>query len=331
MIVWRLLRVMLACFLAVAAHADEFRPAYLELRQVAPETYDVTWRVPARGELQRLALSLQLPEDAVRLSEPKVAIIGSNYVEHWRIRQPGGIEGHEIAVSGLAGTSAEVLVRIETSSGGAQVMHLIPSRPMLTVAVSAGVLQVATAYTLLGIEHILLGIDHLLFVFALLLLVRGSKRIALTITAFTLAHSITLALATLGWLVLPSPPVEAVIALSIAFLAREIVISQRGQGSLTESKPWLVAFIFGLLHGLGFAGALAEIGLPKDSIVLALLCFNVGVEIGQLMFVTVVLAGAFVLRRWLLPWQQHLKWVSPFFIGGVASYWLIARVLAFGQ
>jgi hydrogenase/urease accessory protein HupE len=326
------LRALLGlCLLVVgvAAEADEFKPAYLELRQVGAETYDVTWKVPARGGNERLRLYVRFPEGAVNVVEPRGAFSGSSHVERWRVRQPGGLRDKEISIDGLKESSAEVLVRVESADGSVQVTRLLPSRPSFPVALAAGPLAVAQTYILLGIEHILLGVDHLLFVFALLVLVRGTRRIVLTITAFTLAHSITLAAATLGWLALPSPPVEAVIALSIAFLAREIVISRSGQQSLTERKPWLVAFVFGLLHGLGFAGALAELGLPQKSIPLALLCFNAGVEIGQLLFVAMVLGAAFLLRQWLARWQTRLQWMAAYSIGGAASFWLIQRVLAF--
>jgi hydrogenase/urease accessory protein HupE len=326
------LRASIVCCLSIAigqVRADEFRPAYLQLREAGIDTYDVTWKVPARGSDERLGLYVRFPEGAVNLVEPRGVLSGSSHVERWRVRQPGGLNGREISIEGLKESSAEVLVRIESADGRAQVTRLLPSRPSFTVALAAGTLAVAQTYALLGIEHILLGLDHLLFVFALLVIVRGGRRIVLTITAFTLAHSITLAAATFGWLSLPPPPVEAVIALSIAFLAREIVVGWRGHESLTARKPWLVAFVFGLLHGLGFAGALAEIGLPERAIPLALLCFNVGVEMGQLLFVTAVLGLAVALKRWLVRWRPALKWLPPYAIGAVASYWLIARVLAF--
>jgi hypothetical protein len=169
----------------------------------------------------------------------------------------------------------------------------------------------------------------LLFVLALLFLVRGGKRIVLTITAFTVAHSITLAAATLGVVNLPGPPVEATIALSIVFLAREMAVTVHGGAGLTARYPWLVAFVFGLLHGLGFAGVLAEIGLPQHAIPTALLCFNIGVEIGQLLFVGAALALFFILRRWLSGWLAMLRWAPAYAIGGVASFWLVARVAAF--
>lgn len=194
---------------------------------------------------------------------------------------------------------------------------------------STGTLDVARTYVVLGVEHILMGLDHLLFVLALLIIVRGGRRIVLTATAFTVAHSITLVVATLGWLSLPGAPVEAAIALSITFLAREIVMSWRGQAGLTERLPWLVAFVFGLLHGLGFAGALAEIGLPANSIPVALLCFNIGVELGQLLFVAAMLGLAWIARAWLAGRRQTLRWAAPYAIGAVASFWMIERVVAF--
>ncbi|MCE9657743.1 MAG: HupE/UreJ family protein [Burkholderiales bacterium] len=327
--------LLLGCFAWGAtprhANADEFRPAYLELRQVGAETYDVLWKVPAIGGQQRLALSVRLPEASLNVVEPRGAYVGSSHVERWQVRRPGGLHGQEIAIEGLQYSAAEVLVRVESADGSAQVTRLTASRPSFKVALAAGPLAVAQTYTVLGIEHILLGADHLLFVFALLVLVRGGRRIVLTITAFTVAHSVTLAAATFGWLTLPPAPVEAVIALSIAFLAREIVVSWRGQPSLTERKPWLVAFTFGLLHGLGFAGALAEIGLPEKAVPLALLSFNLGVEAGQLLFVAGVLALAFLSRQLLALGRPVLKWIPPYAIGGAASYWLIARVAAFAQ
>jgi hydrogenase/urease accessory protein HupE len=192
---------------------------------------------------------------------------------------------------------------------------------------------VARTYFLLGVEHILSGIDHLLFVLALMLLVKGMGRIIATVTAFTLAHSLTLAGATLGFVQMPGPPIEAVIALSIVFVASEIIHSRRGSPGLTERYPWVVAFTFGLLHGFGFAGALAEIGLPQASIPMALLFFNVGVEAGQLLFIASLLAilalARQITRRINVP-QPAWAWaVPPYAIGGVAAFWVIQRIAAF--
>jgi hydrogenase/urease accessory protein HupE len=198
---------------------------------------------------------------------------------------------------------------------------------------SPGSFEVIRTYTVLGIGHILLGFDHLLFVLALLLIVDGTRRLIATITAFTVAHSITLALASLGVLHVPGPPVEALIALSIVFVAGEIVHARQGRPGLTQRYPWIVAFTFGLLHGLGFAGALAEVGLPQNSIPLALLFFNVGVEIGQLLFIAAVLAviagGRWLLARWPVRVPDWSWRVPPYAIGSIASYWVFERIAGF--
>jgi hydrogenase/urease accessory protein HupE len=192
-----------------------------------------------------------------------------------------------------------------------------------------GTWQVARTYLALGVEHILAGIDHLLFVFALLLLVKGTNRLIATITAFTIAHSLTLAAATLGWVHVPAPPVEAAIALSIVFLAVEIIRSQRGTIVLTQQFPWIIALIFGLLHGFGFAGALSEVGLPQSAIPVALMCFNIGVEIGQLIFVASVIALMKILRHLQFNWPASAKIIPPYLIGSCAAFWVIQRLTAF--
>jgi hydrogenase/urease accessory protein HupE len=198
------------------------------------------------------------------------------------------------------------------------------------VTASPGAFEVVTTYTVLGIEHILTGFDHLSFVLALLLLVKGKRRLIATVTAFTIAHSLTLFAATLGWVRVPGPPVEAMIALSIVFVATEIVHARQGRPGLTGRFPWTVAFVFGLLHGLGFAGALAEVGLPQASIPTALLFFNVGVEIGQLSFITLVFAiiavSLRVSRRLALITPGWLWRVPPYAIGGLASFWVVQRI-----
>jgi hydrogenase/urease accessory protein HupE len=221
----------------------------------------------------------------------------------------------------------DVLVRIALSDGRVVSRLLRPDAPSFTfTAETAG--PAAGGYFVLGVEHILFGIDHLLFVFALVLIVRGAGLLVKTITAFTLAHSITLALATLGYVHVPSAPVEAVIALSIVFVASEIVRGQRDEPGLTERAPWLVAGTFGLLHGFGFAGALSQVGLPANDIPLALLWFNVGVEAGQLAFVAVVLGVIALLRRipWTLPRWAPL--VPPYAVGALAMFWVIERTAA---
>jgi len=191
---------------------------------------------------------------------------------------------------------------------------------------SASLTALASTYLVSGAEHILFGLDHLLFVFGLLLLLRGIWPLVKTITAFTVAHSITLGLAVLGVINVPSAPVEIVIALSIVLLAREIVMGQRGSPSLVHRAPWLIAFIFGLFHGLGFAGALGELGLRPADIPLALLFFNLGVELGQLGFIALVLivhrvAGGFITR-----YLSRLETALAYGLGGISTYWLLERL-----
>ncbi|MFH0342319.1 MAG: HupE/UreJ family protein [Chromatiales bacterium] len=312
-----------------SATAHEVRPAYLELRQIAPYTYDVLWKVPALGDDRRLGIYVRFPSEAKELSEPRGFFSGNAYIERRRVQRAGGLDGQSIHIDGLAATKIDVLVRVERANGVTQTARVLPDSPNFFVEVTPSGWRVSTTYLGLGIEHILLGIDHLLFVLALVLLVNGWKRLVGTITAFTVAHSFTLAAATLGFVHVPGPPVEACIALSIVFVAAEIIRSRDGKSGLTERAPWVVAFTFGLLHGLGFAGALSEVGLPQQAIPLALLFFNVGVELGQLVFIAVVLGIAATVRR--LPvrvpvWGWRIK---PYTIGSVAMFWVIERTAGF--
>ena len=320
----------LALLLAIAcpAGADVFRPAYLELREVGGDRYDVMWKVPAQGDA-RLAVSVRLPPDARQIQEPRGFFNDGSFVERWRIERPGGLAGATLRVEGIAAGVTDVIVRIERLDGTSQVERLLPQAPEFSVRPATGAAEVAWSYFVLGVEHILGGIDHLLFVLALLLLVRGAKRIVATITAFTLAHSITLVAATLGWVHVPGPPVEATIALSIVFVAAEVLHGLQGRPGLTARAPWLVAFTFGLLHGFGFAGALAEVGLPQKAIPVALLMFNVGVEVGQLLFVGAVLGLHALLARLRIGRATWAAQAIPYAIGGVAMFWVIERIVAF--
>jgi hypothetical protein len=324
------LALLLVCH-ATAARADVFRPAYLELREAGDGRYDVLWKVPARGEEARLAAWVRFTSDTVSLSEPRGAFRGGAHVERWQVRRDGGLAGQTVRIEGLAGGVTDVIVRVERLDGTSQTARLLPERPAFVVEAPAGRAAVAGSYLRLGVEHILGGVDHLLFVLALLLVVRGGARIFATITAFTVAHSLTLAAAALGFARVPGPPVEAAIALSIAFVAAEVVHGLRGQPGVTARAPWVVAFSFGLLHGLGFAGALAEVGLPEQAIPLALLTFNVGVELGQLAFVAAVLTARSLLARLPLrvPWPRTAAYAPAYAIGTVATVWLIERVAAF--
>jgi hydrogenase/urease accessory protein HupE len=324
-----LLGVLLLGFLfAGSADAHEVRPAYLEIRQSAPETYECLWRVPARGDL-RLGLYVRLPDRCQTLEPARTTQMAGAFTEQWSITCAGGLIGETIYIDGLSTTLTDVLVRLERMDGTTQVVRLTPSSPSFVVDESPSWLQITGTYLKLGVEHILLGIDHLLFVLALLILVEPKRRLIATVTAFTVAHSITLAVASLGFVRVPQQPVEAVIALSIVFVASEIAHIRMGRPSLTQQRPWVVAFTFGLLHGFGFAGALREVGLPEQSIPLALLFFNVGVEVGQLVFIAAILVLLAVTRLEALPRPAWAWRVPAYSIGAVASYWTIERVVGF--
>jgi hypothetical protein len=245
-----------------------------------------------------------------------------------------------VRIDGLSATRTDVLARVERADGSSQTVRLTPAAPAFVVSAAPGAWQVMKTYLGLGVEHILLGVDHLLFVLALLFLVGSWPRLIETVTAFTVAHSLTLAAATLGWVHVPQAPVEAVIALSIVFVATEILHSRQGRAGLALRMPWVVAFVFGLLHGLGFAGALREVGLPEHAIPLALAFFNIGVEVGQLLFI----AGVFVLL-WSLrrsrsrsstdaasgAWHVAGTAATPaaYLIGTVAAFWVLERTYGF--
>ena len=314
--------------LSGAAMAHEVRPAYLELRELGAERFAMVWKVPAQGDL-RFGVALALPARCARVGESDESWTGDAYVEHATLDCRGGLDGERIAISGLSATVIDVLVRVGRDDGSAQVVRLTPSSPAFTVVAAPGALGVAETYVDLGIEHILFGIDHLLFVLALLILVGATRRLFATVTAFTVAHSVTHAAATLGIVHVPQRAVEAVIALSIMFVAANILHGAEGRPGLTSRRPWLVAFTFGLLHGLGFAGALAEIGLPPQAIPLALVSFNLGVELGQLAFIAAMLGLGALAGRIRIAWPAWSWYLPPYAIGSVAAYWTIQRLAQF--
>lgn len=322
---------MLLLALAMPAGADEFRPAYLQLTQTGADSYDVLWKVPALDESTTLKVRPEFPVGVAEQAGKRSTFANGMLRQHWRISVPGGLNGKAIAFPGMAESRIDILVRLERLDGSVQLERILAGSPGFVAKASPGAYEVAKTYTVIGIEHILLGFDHLLFVLALMIIVKSTRRLLVTITAFTLAHSITLSLATLGVLHVPGPPVEAIIALSIVFVAGEILHARQGREGLASRRPWVVALAFGLLHGLGFAGALAEVGLPDNSIPLALLFFNVGVEIGQVLFIVAVLALHRVLSK-LVAGRFDLARLEPvqaYAIGGVASYWLFERVSGF--
>ena len=280
-----------------------------------------------------MAIAAILPDNCDPAQPPQAVWDGMAYFARWTARCPGGLEGGEIRIDGLDLTATDVLVRLDFPDGTVESRRLTPGDSSFTVPAIPRPFEVVRTYLVLGFRHILEGIDHLMFVLALLILVEGKRRLVMTVTAFTLAHSLTLAGATLQLVRIPGPPVEAAIALSIMFVAAEILHGRCGQPGLTQKYPWIVAFIFGLLHGFGFAGALAQIGLPQSSIPTALLFFNVGVEIGQLFFIACVFAvialGKAVLRRIGMPKMAWVSILPPYIIGSAAAFWTIQRLVDF--
>ena len=325
---WLPILVALATLLApLPGRAHEVRPAYLDLREERPGEFSVLWKTPMLGEM-RLALDPVFSGRVEALTPVAAQTTGDAAVQTWRVRAEN-LRGQTLRIDGLETTLTDVLVRFAFTDGSTWVHRLTPRQPASLIPARPNAWSVAGTYLALGVEHILTGIDHLLFVLALLLLTTGTWRLVKTVTAFTVAHSITLGLATLGIVHVPSRPVEAVIALSIVFVAAEIVQARRGRAGLAAQMPWIVAFIFGLLHGFGFAGALSEVGLPEGHIPVALLFFNLGVEAGQLLFVAAVLTLVAGARRIPMAWPRWAGLVPPYAIGSLAMFWMIQRVVAF--
>jgi hydrogenase/urease accessory protein HupE len=312
------------------ASAHDARPAYMQVTEVAPQRYEIIWRTPVLSGM-RLPVVLRFPANTRNVTGPVLRELSDSLVERRIVEAGGGLTGTRIEIVGLQATITDALVRVQMLDGTYSTTLVRPSKPWIEISTSRSWLEVATAYLVHGIEHILFGYDHLLFVLALILIVRSTRMLLLTVTAFTIAHSITLSLATLGVVHVPGPPVEATIALSILLLACEIIRSEQGQASLTARWPWVVAFSFGLLHGFGFASALSEIGLPQGDIPLALFAFNVGVEAGQLIFIAVVLAALRCAKLIRFPElvERHARSVASYAIGGMAAYWFIDRLAGF--
>jgi hypothetical protein len=320
---------LLLLLLARVAHAHSFDPTLLDLREREPGLYDVVWKPPARGDE---APAIRVLSPVFSAACKRVGEIGRPGAEGFVVFRmdcrPHGLRGETIAVAGLAGHPSDVIVRIAWADGTTTASVLRSDASELVVPGIGSGAPLATVlwrYGVLGVEHILEGTDHLAFVLALLLLVRGWKRLVGTITAFTLAHTITLGLAVLGIVQVPSAPVEAMIALSIVLVAVEVLRPPDRLPTLAHRQPWLVAFLFGLMHGLGFAGALTELGLPPDQVPAALLAFNAGVEVGQLAFVAVMVLPVLGLRR-LPRWAQA---VPAYAIGAMAVAWTLERVTSF--
>jgi len=308
---------------AAPSWAHEVQPGYLELTQVAADDFQAVWRVPAGRGLQ-LALSPVFPDPCVPVTERTRESIAGAVRERWTLRCEGGLHG-ELRIAGLGAAPTDVLIRIDWASGETQTVLLQSTSPSVALGAGERSSTPLFGYLRLGVEHILLGIDHLLFVLGLLLIVVDRWTLIKTITSFTVAHSITLGIATLGYASAPLAPLNAAIALSILFLGPEIVRSWRGQTSFTIRHPWVVAFAFGLLHGFGFASGLTTLGLPTAEIPLALLLFNVGVELGQIGFVILVLALERSFHVLEIRWPRWIEVAPGYAVGSLGAYWTIQR------
>jgi hypothetical protein len=326
-IVIRLLATLaLALILSQSAQAHRFAPSLMKVVETTALHYNVVWKTPAQGT-SNIPLRPVWPDACEVFSASPVQAEGTGNVSSWQIRceQLGetGLVGQTLAVTGLGANQASAMVMLSLRDGRQYQQILNAETPAFVIPAEPGQGPVMTEYSVLGLEHIWSGFDHLMFVFGLLLLVGGGSRLLWTITAFTLGHSITLALVTLGHFDYPVSLVEFAIALSIFVLALEL--ARRDGGGLFRRYPWWLAGAFGLLHGMGFAGALAETGLPQDNVPLALLFFNIGIEIGQIAFITVVMVAWWLLRRPLAPVQKRLLPVPVYILGGLSAMWCMER------
>jgi hypothetical protein len=309
---------------AMPATAHEVRPAFLQIRQVDTSTYDFLWKTPAQGDM-RLALNVILPSECRAIAEPRTTLVNAAVIQRWRSDCAGGLPGKTVTIEHLQTSLTDVILRFEPLSAAPKTLRITGDAPQAVIPAEQSFREVAATYFFLGIEHILFGFDHLLFVLCLLILVGDFKRLVGAVTAFTLAHSLTLAGTTLGWLRLASVPVEACIALSIAFIAAEIIKTREGRTGAIQRWPWVASFTFGLLHGFGFASALREIGLPDGAVPLALTFFNIGVEAGQLLFIVAVLTVRLGWKTYAPPPPAWAWRIPPHVAGTVACFWFIER------
>lgn len=316
---------VLALVGTVSAH--EIRPAYLQIDEMAANRYEVVWRTPILSGM-RLPVVIRFSRDVRNVTEPAERSLPDSLVETRVIERDGGIAGSRVEFVGLQATITDVLVRVHRLDGTLETNMIHPSQPWIDFAATRSPLAAARVYFVSGFQHILLGIDHLLFVFGLLFIVRSRWMLVKTITAFTVAHSITLAVATLGKVEMPAVPLNATIALSILFLGPEIVRVWRGQTSFTIRHPWIVSFAFGLLHGFGFASGLTALGLPQGDIPFALLMFNLGVEAGQLVFVGLILLLIAALKSIEIRLPRSVELMPAYVVGISGAYWTLDRIAA---
>ena len=312
---------------APSASSHESQPGTLELRQVAKDRYEVVWRAPIYFGRPHPA-RMELPDPWKTVVEPTEQLLPDSQVFRSVVTVGNnGVEGSIIRFPGLERTTTDVFVRMNRLDGTTLTAVVRPTKPYAQLSGERTWYTTAGEYIGLGFHHIVQGVDHLLFVLGLLLIVKSRMMLLKTVTAFTVSHSITLAIATLGYARAPLPPLNAAIALSILFLGPEVVRSWRGETSLTIRYPWVVAFLFGLLHGFGFASGLSTTGMPKAELPLALLFFNVGVELGQLVFIAIALALERSFRVLEIRWPRAIEALPGYAVGSLGAYWTIQRTL----
>ena len=317
-----------ALLFAAGVGAHDVRPAYLEIVDRADGDLTIVWKRTAATSAAAFTPRFSSGWTDAKPTTSRDA--GEALVKTWVVPQPHApLAGVRIDIEGLDTTITDVLLRVTFADGSELTRVLKPSEASVVLPGAAKPGAPVREYLSLGFTHIWSGIDHLMYVFGLVLLVRTPRLLLKTITGFTLAHSVSLAAASLGFIHVPAAPVEAVIALSIVYVAVELLRARQGQPSLAAKAPWLVSMSIGLLHGLGFAGALSEVGLPANAIPQALLLFNIGIELGQIAFVALVLALGAALVRYAPRPTQSLRWVPAYAIGSFASFWVIERIHAF--
>ena len=329
-----LVLLLAALFAAVApgaASAHEIRPALIQITETGPGRYDVVWKQPTVGDMT-LHMVPHLSSGVIDKDPSSAASAPGFLVRTWQVRAGPPLDGQTVRIEGLQQTVTDVLLRVTTADGKTINDVIRPGDPSRRLALAGPKGVRIPAYLALGIGHILTGADHLMFVLGLLLLIGPGWRLVKAVSAFTVAHSLTLALAALGFVRVPSAIIEALVVLSIVFVACELVPAPGRPQTLTRRHPWLIAFSFGLMHGLAFAGALTEVGLPRGAELIALLLFNVGVEIGQLLFIGAALAAIWLVRqvRLRLPVDSSVfaRVAPPYVIGSCAAFWLIERIFA---
>jgi hydrogenase/urease accessory protein HupE len=308
------------------ARAHEVRPGFLELKETGPGTWSLLWKKPSGGEAE-IQMAPVVPEGCHLATPDRQQPWPGAVVVRGTLTCANGLAGRTIAIAGLESTVTDVLVRVRHADGTLESHLLRPASPAVTLGGATSATERAAGYVRLGVQHILLGADHLLFVLGLMLIVGSRWTLVKTISSFTLAHSITLAIATLGYARAPLPPLNASIALSILFLGPEVVRTWRGETSFTIRHPWVVAFAFGLLHGFGFASGLAAMGLPRGEVPLALLLFNVGVELGQVAFVLLVILLERSFRVLEVRWPRLVVRLPGYAVGTLGAYWTIQRTV----